>query len=50
MENKCKCCGTCKWHFFERENKDWACVNKDADDYTDFTEYEHCCEEWEERE
>lgn len=44
----CKhCCGTCKWHIYETENDDWACINKESEYYTDFTGYSDVCDEWE---
>ena len=47
--NEEKCCGTCKWHQHEDITDGWVCVNADSDYYTDFTDYEHSCEEWEGR-
>lgn len=42
-----KCCGTCKWH--EKWRDGWICVNNDSEFCTDWTPYDHCCEEWEGR-
>ena len=45
-----ECCGTCKWHkqdeYFE---EDWICCNAYSDFATDYTDYNHSCDEWEER-
>lgn len=48
METK-HCCGTCKWHQNEHIDDGWVCVNRDSEYCTDWTEFDHCCEEWEER-
>lgn len=42
------CCGHCASH---RMNKDigWVCCNKDSDHYGCETDYEECCEDFEER-
>lgn len=34
-----ECCGTCKWHKYDRESEDCS----------DWTEYGYICEEWEEK-
>lgn len=39
-----KCCGTCKWH--EKWRDGWICINNDSEFCTDWTDYDHCCEEW----
>lgn len=48
MDNEC--CGTCKWHeqdyYFE---EDYICCNRDSDYVADYTDYNHSCDEWEER-
>lgn len=49
MKNNEKCCGTCKWHKHEPIDDGWVCVNADSDHCTDWTDYDYCCEEWEER-
>ena len=45
-----KCCGTCEWHFHEDISDGWVCVNDQSDYVADWTDYEHCCDEWEGRE
>ncbi len=44
-----KCCGTCKWHIRETTYGEFVCDNSESDVYSDWTDYDHCCEEWEER-
>lgn len=44
-----KCCGTCKWHKHERISDGWVCINNCSEYCADWTDYGHCCEEWEER-
>lgn len=44
-----KCCGTCKWHIRETTYGEFFCDNIESDVYSDWTDYGHCCEEWEER-
>ena len=44
-----KCCGTCKWHFYKSTNEDFACINKESEYYTDFTNYNDTCPDWEEK-
>lgn len=50
--SKEQCCGTCKWHSPQDGDgfTDWFCVNPDSEYCTDYTPYEHSCDEWEERE
>lgn len=48
-----ECCGTCKhhnpaWNIKEKVS-DWICMNELSENYTYFTEYEDCCEDWEEK-
>lgn len=45
-----QCCGTCKYHEPESIDVGWVCVNPESEYYTDWTEYNDCCEEYEERE
>lgn len=40
-----KCCGTCKWY----EDFQGVCCNGNSCHRADFTDKDHCCEEWEER-
>lgn len=49
MSNDEKCCGICRWHSHEYITDGWVCVNDQSDNCTDFTDYDHCCEEWEAR-
>ena len=42
-----ECCGTCKYHRFT--DGDWACTNDESEYVTDYTPYDHVCDEWEER-
>ncbi len=44
-----KCCGTCKWHEHETVDDGWVCVNADSRYCADWTDYNHVCEDWEER-
>ena len=44
-----QCCGTCKFHMKENE-EDYICTNGDSEYVADWTEYNHTCDEWEERE
>ncbi len=44
-----KCCGTCKWYCHEDISDGCVCVNSDSEFCADWTDYGHCCEEWEER-
>lgn len=45
---KDECCGTCKHHNCNIHD-DWFCTNPDSDFYTDYTDYEDKCEDYEER-
>lgn len=49
MFDEKECCGTCKWHRHEDITDGWVCVNYESEYCTDFTPYDHCCEEWEGR-
>lgn len=44
-----QCCGTCKYGSYDRM-QGYACVNGDSEYCTDFVEYGHTCEDWEEKE
>ena len=44
-----ECCGTCKYHYYDIEDKEWVCDNKNSDYYSDYTSYSDSCEEYEER-
>lgn len=41
-------CGTCKYH--ETDGCDFICNNPESDYYSDWTEYDDTCDEWEEAE
>lgn len=43
-----ECCGTCEYSHYDKENG-YACCNPKSDYVADFVEYEHCCEEYEEK-
>lgn len=45
MQNKI--CGMCKWHSQELIDGGWVCVNDQSEDCTEWTDYDHGCEEWE---
>lgn len=49
MKDINKCCGTCKYHEHENVDDGWVCVNQDSEYVADWTDYDHCCEEYEER-
>lgn len=40
-----RCCGTCIYHEFE--DVDWICNCPTSDLYTDWTDCECTCQEWE---
>ena len=42
-----RCCGTCKYHEYEKASQGWVCVNDKSDFLSDWTEYGDYCEEWE---
>ena len=50
MEEKKKCCGTCRYHEHENISDGWVCVNDESEYLADWTEYNDSCEEWTERE
>lgn len=41
-------CGTCKYH--KKEGEDWYCDNHDGEYFSDYTEYNDRCPDYEERE
>ena len=45
--DKEQCCGTCKWNAYDKQFKDFVCVNANSEHCADFITYEHKCEEWE---
>lgn len=44
-----KYCGTCKWHNREDISDGYVCVNEESEYCADWTDYDHCCEDWEGR-
>ncbi|WP_251315848.1 hypothetical protein [Flintibacter muris] len=48
-ENRERCCGTCKWHQYDDSGDDLVCANSGSEYWTDYTDYEDGCEEWESR-
>lgn len=52
MENKCKCCGTCKWHEIETASTcpDFVCTNEKSEFWSYYTGCTDSCDEFEERE
>ena len=44
-----ECCGTCKYGNYDKMDG-YVCVNADSEYVADFVEYEHCCDEYEEKE
>ena len=48
-ENEKRCCGTCKWHQYDDSGDDFVCANTGSEYWTDYTDYEDGCEEWEGR-
>lgn len=49
VEDTEQCCGNCKHHGYDREEKEWHCNNPESDAYGLLTAYGDSCEEWEER-
>lgn len=43
-----ECCGTCEYGSYD-EMQGYVCVNADSEYVADFVEYEHCCDEYEEK-
>jgi len=46
---KVKICGNCKYHQLADVANEWVCMNKESENYADYTEYSDSCEEHEER-
>lgn len=42
-------CGECKWHIYEKEYRDWVCVNEESPNYNEGTYYEAGCSCFEQR-
>lgn len=49
MIERKECCGTCKWHQHESIDDGFVCVNDSIEYCTDWTDYEHVCDELERR-
>ena len=45
-----RCCGNCKYHTYEDVSQGYVCCNDNSEYVTDWTDYEHCCDEYEDRE
>lgn len=45
-----KCCGTCKYHQFESVDEGYICVNDESEYLSDWTDFNHSCDAYEERE
>lgn len=43
MKNGKSCCGKCRYAWRESE-LDFVCKNEESDYYSDFIEFDHCCE------
>jgi hypothetical protein len=48
-EEQEQCCGSCRWHYYTEPDDDWICTNPNSENYADFTEYAHSCEEYQSR-
>ena len=48
MDNR-QICGTCKYHQHEDIDDGWVCACPESDNFTDLTDYECSCDEWEAR-
>lgn len=48
MENCKKCCGTCQYGSYDKIDG-YVCVNDQSDYLADFVEYDHVCEDYEEK-
>lgn len=42
-----KCCGTCRYSKYDKESEDYTCQNPDSEDFADWTESNHVCDEYE---
>ena len=45
MREEPRCCGTCRYH--EYEDVDYVCTNEESDYYSDWTDYDVTCADWE---
>lgn len=43
-----QCCGNCQYSCYDSEYG-YVCANYDSEHYAEFVEYEHSCEEYEEK-
>lgn len=43
-----QCCGTCEYGSYD-PMQGYVCVNSNSEYCTDFVEYDHTCEDWEEK-
>lgn len=48
MAEKKKCCGTCRYGDYDKM-QGYVCVNAESEYVADFVEYNHCCDEHEEK-
>lgn len=48
MQDTKQCCGTCKYGSYDKTDG-YVCVNGDSEYVADFVEYDHSCENWEEK-
>lgn len=44
--SKKQCCGTCQYGSYDKM-QGYVCVNGESEHCADFTDYDHCCSEWE---
>lgn len=42
-----RCCGTCKWHWYENIDEGFVCTNIDSEYCADWTDYAIPAEDWE---
>lgn len=45
-----RCCGTCGYHRPDDAGEEWVCTNPDSEYRSDWTDYEWCCDDYEEGE
>ena len=48
MKKSKKCCGTCAYSCYDKMN-DYVCGNAQSEYAADFVEYDHVCEDYEEK-
>ena len=44
-----KCCRTCEYHIYEDYTQGHVCCNDRSEHVADWTDDDHVCDEWEER-